>query len=69
MHARQGDQGPIFRTFSGENSAENLLPKMVGKNGIFRGKSFEKSFFREIPGNFPLKLIFRGKNVRKIGGR
>jgi hypothetical protein len=22
---------------------------MLGKNGIFRGKSFEKSFFQEIP--------------------
>jgi hypothetical protein len=60
--------GPIFRTFFsgenlGENSAENFTPKMLGKNGIFRGKSFEKSFFQEIPRNFPRKVIFRGKNV------
>jgi hypothetical protein len=40
---------------------------MLGKNGIFRGKSFEKSFFQEIPRNFPRKITFRGKNVRKIG--
>jgi hypothetical protein len=40
---------------------------MLGKNGIFRGKSFEKSFFQEIPRNFPRKVIFRGKNVQKIG--
>jgi hypothetical protein len=64
--------GPIFRTFFsaenfGENSAENFPPKNIGKNGIFRGKSFEKSFFQEIPRNFPRKVIFRGKNVRKIG--
>jgi hypothetical protein len=43
----QSDQGLIFRTFFsgenfGENSAENFPPKMLGKNGIFRGKSFEK---------------------------
>jgi hypothetical protein len=50
-----------------ENSAENFSPKKGGKNGIFRGKSFEKSFFQEIPWNFPQKVIFRGKNVRKIG--
>jgi hypothetical protein len=24
-------------------------PKNVGENGIFRGKSFEKLFFQEIP--------------------
>jgi hypothetical protein len=40
---------------------------MLGKNGIFRGKSFEKSFFQEIPRNFPRKITFRRKNVRKIG--
>jgi hypothetical protein len=28
-----------------ENSAENFPSKYVGKNGIFRGKSFEKLFF------------------------
>jgi hypothetical protein len=38
---------------------------MLGKNGIFRGKSFEKSFFQEIPRNFPRKVIFRGKKCTK----
>jgi hypothetical protein len=63
--------GPIFRTFFsgenfGENSTENFPPKNVGKkNGIFRGKSFEKSFFQEIPRNFPQKVIFRGKKCTK----
>jgi hypothetical protein len=55
--------GEIFR----ENSAENFPPKNIEKNGIFSGKSFEKSFFQEIPRNFLRKVIFRGKNVRKIG--
>jgi hypothetical protein len=32
-------------------------------------KSFEKSLFQEIPRNFPRKVIFRRKNVRKIGPR
>jgi hypothetical protein len=31
-------------------------------------KSFEKSFFQEIPRNFPRKVIFRGKKCTKIGG-
>jgi hypothetical protein len=54
--SKQVDQGPIFRTFfPGENSAENFPPKMLRKNGIFRGKSLEKSFFQEIPWNFPRK--------------
>jgi hypothetical protein len=38
---------------------------MLGKNGIFRGKSFEKSFFQEIPRNFPRKVIFRVKIYEK----
>jgi hypothetical protein len=64
--------GLIFRTFFsgenfGENSAENFPQKMLGKNAIFRGKSLEKLFFQEIPQNFPRKITFRGKNVRKIG--
>jgi hypothetical protein len=55
-------QGPIFRTFFsrenfGENFAENFPPKL-GKNGIFRGKSFEKLFFQEIPRNFPRKKTY-----------
>jgi hypothetical protein len=36
---------------------------MLGKNGIFHGKSFEKSFFQEIPQNFLRKVIFRGKKM------
>jgi hypothetical protein len=32
---------------------------MLGKIAIFRGKSFEKSFFQQFRG------IFRGKNVQK----
>jgi hypothetical protein len=55
--------------FSGENfggnSAENFPPKMLGKNGIFGGKSFEKLFFQEIPQNFRPKVIFRRKKCTK----
>jgi hypothetical protein len=62
-------RGRFFVHFSGENfgenSAENFPPKNVGKNGIFRGKSFEKSFFQEIPGNFLQKVIFRRKKCTK----
>jgi hypothetical protein len=36
---------------------------MLGKNGIFRGKSFEKSFFQESPRNFPWKVIFPGTKM------
>jgi hypothetical protein len=62
--------GPIFRTIFpgkifGENSGENFPTQNVGKNGIFRGKSFEKSFFQEVLRNFPLKVIFRGKKCTK----
>jgi hypothetical protein len=38
---------------------------MFGKNGIFRGKSCEKSFFQDIPRNFPRKVIFCGKKCTK----
>jgi hypothetical protein len=38
---------------------------MLGKSWIFSGKSFEKSFFQEIPRNFPRKVIFRGKKCTK----
>jgi hypothetical protein len=31
---------------------------MLGKIAIFRGKSFEKSFFQEIPRNFPWKKMY-----------
>jgi hypothetical protein len=55
--------------FSGENSAENFAenfpPKMLGKKRIFRGKSFEKSFFHEIPRKIRRKVIFRGKKCTK----
>jgi hypothetical protein len=40
---------------------------MLGKIAIFHGNFFEKSFFQEIPRNFPQKVIFREKNVQKIG--
>jgi hypothetical protein len=46
-----------------ENSAENFPPKMLGINGIFRGKSFEKLFSQAIPQNFPGKITFRGKKM------
>jgi hypothetical protein len=36
---------------------------MLGKIAIFRGKSFEKSFFQQIPRNFPRKITFRGKKM------
>jgi hypothetical protein len=44
-------QGLIFRTFF----QGKILGKFPRKNGIFHGKSFEKSFFQEIPRNFPRK--------------
>jgi hypothetical protein len=31
---------------------------MLGKIGIFLGKSFKKSFFQEIPRNFPRKKMY-----------
>jgi hypothetical protein len=67
--AKQADQGSIFRkNFPGKISGKipwKFSPKNVGKNGIFRRKSFEKSFFQEIPRNFPRKVIFRGKKCTK----
>jgi hypothetical protein len=54
--------GPIFRTFF----PWKIFPqKMLGKIAIFRGKSFEKSFFQQIPRNFPQKITFRGKKCTK----
>jgi hypothetical protein len=58
-------------TFSGKNfwknSAEIFFPcKIMGKIGIFRGKKSFKSFSLEIPRKIQRKVIFRGKNVRKI---
>jgi hypothetical protein len=38
---------------------------MLVKIAIFRGKSFEKSFFQQIPWNFPRKITFRGKKCTK----
>jgi hypothetical protein len=37
---------------------------MLGKNGIFRGKSFEKLFFRKNSAEFSAE-----NNVQKIGSR
>jgi hypothetical protein len=39
---------------------------MLGKNGIFHGKSFEKSFFQEIPRNFPRKKMYEKSAPDKI---
>jgi hypothetical protein len=43
---------------------------MLGKNGIFRRKSFEKSFFQEIPRNFPQKKMYKksapDKKINKL---
>jgi hypothetical protein len=66
VHFFQGKfQGKFHRKFRGKFFPQ----KMSGKIAIFRGNSFEKSFFQQIPRNFPRKITFRGKNVRKIGGR
>jgi hypothetical protein len=46
---------------SGKIPRKIFPPKMLGKTGIFRGKSFEKSFFQEISRNFLRKVIFCGK--------
>jgi hypothetical protein len=47
-------QDQFFVHFPGVNSsefsAENLPPKNVGKNGIFRGKSFENRFSKKFRG-------------------
>jgi hypothetical protein len=40
---------------------------MLGKIAIFRGKSFEKSFFNKFHGIFRGKSLSAEKNVRKIG--
>jgi hypothetical protein len=39
---------------------------MLGKMEFSAEKRFWKIVFPRIPRNFPLKVIFRGKNVRKI---
>jgi hypothetical protein len=67
-------QGPIFRTFftgkiSGKIPRKIFPPKMLGKNGMYRGKSFEKSVFKifqEIQRNFPRKVIFAEKMYEKL---
>jgi hypothetical protein len=55
--------------FSGENSAEfsaKIFPQKCWEKIEFSAeKSFEKSFFQEIPRNFPQKVIFRGKKCTK----
>jgi hypothetical protein len=59
--SRPGADFPYI--FSGENfrenSAENFPPTMLGKNGIFHGKSFEKLFSKKFRG------IFHGKMYEK----
>jgi hypothetical protein len=42
------------------------MKKMFEKIGIFRGKSFEKSFALEIPKKIQRKGIFHGKKCTKI---
>jgi hypothetical protein len=64
QHHSQGDQGPIFRTFF-PGKIPFFPQKMLGKNCNFRGKSFEKSFFQQIPRNFLRKITFRGKKCTK----
>jgi hypothetical protein len=60
------NQGPIFCTFFlGKIPQKNIPPKMLGKVAIFREKSFEESFFQQIPGNFPRKITFLGKTFTK----
>jgi hypothetical protein len=55
------------RFFKGKFRGKFSPNKMLGKIAIFRGKSFGKSFFQQIPRNFMRKITFRGNNVRKIG--
>jgi hypothetical protein len=59
--------------FSGENFGENsakIFPlKMLGKIGIFRGKSFKKFFPKKFLGKFRGKSLSAEKNVRKIDPR
>jgi hypothetical protein len=51
--------------FLGKFSGKFSPTKMLGKIAIFRGKSFEKSFFQQIPRNFPRKITFHGKKCTK----
>jgi hypothetical protein len=62
-------QGKFHGKFRGKIFPPPQKKKMLGKFAIFRGKSFEKSFFQQIPRNFPRKITFRGKNGRKIDPR
>jgi hypothetical protein len=66
QYSKMPHLGPIFRTFfpgkiSGKIPRKIFPQKMLGKIIIFRGKSFEKSFFQKIPRNFPRKITFHGK--------
>jgi hypothetical protein len=54
--------GPIFRTFF----PGKIFPQKCWEKIEFSAeKSFEKSFFQQIPRNFPQKVIFRGKKCTK----
>jgi hypothetical protein len=53
--------------FSGENAAENFPPKMLGKNEFSAEKVLKNRFSKKFRGIFLRKVIFRGKNVQKIG--
>jgi hypothetical protein len=50
MFGRFGTWGLFFvHFFRGKFRGKFSPQKMLGKNGIFRGKSFEKWFFQEFP--------------------
>jgi hypothetical protein len=40
---------------------------MLGKIAIFRGKSFEKSFFQQMPRNFPRKKMYKKLAPEVVG--
>jgi hypothetical protein len=52
---------PTF--FPGKIPLKIFSKKMLRKIALFRGKSVEKSFFQQIPRNFPRKITFRGKKM------
>jgi hypothetical protein len=72
MGENSPNQGPILRTFFpgkilGKISRKiSPPPQNVGKKEFSAEKSFKELFFQEFPRNFPRKITFGGKNVRKI---
>jgi hypothetical protein len=60
--------GRFFVHFFPGKIPRKIFPqKILGKIAIFRGKSFEKSFFNKFDGIFRGKSLSAEKNVRKIG--